>query len=177
MSKISKSPQRHSFAKLSLQRRLINDPNNSLAAKMLEFYSIFEKEELILEQDTNWQKYNLEYDLRSNDMMCEKVRASKAYAQNLYAALCNVSWQKLEVLLVLKEQQWTCSWRSAGGIIANMRQEGDYVDWYCSGIQNLDYDEKINESWDKRNCVPEGMVTDEIREDLKKIGWVPIEEK
>jgi hypothetical protein len=53
-----------------------------------------------------------------------------------------------------------------------MRDTGDYMDWYCSGIgEGLG-----NGDADGTRCyVPEATVTDEIREDLLKLGWVPHE--
>jgi hypothetical protein len=50
-----------------------------------------------------------------------------------------------------------------------MREEGDYIDWYCSGIQG-----DPDEDWIDLGHVPEGTVTDEIREDLFKLGWLPV---
>jgi len=35
----------------------------------------------------------------------------------------------------------------------------DYIDWYCSGIS------------DKDGSVQEGTISEEIKEDLKKLGW------
>ena len=111
--------------------------------------------------------------------MCAKVRNSDAYAQNLYAAMCNMQFQKLDVMPILKNQRWSCSWRHAGGIVADMQEKGDYIDWYCSGMGGLnqEYDSKeSNEDWQKRTgYVPEGHVTEEITEDLKVLGWVPVE--
>jgi hypothetical protein len=55
-----------------------------------------------------------------------------------------------------------------------MRAEGDYIDWYCSGIGN----DESGYGLDARRAnsyVPEGVVTDEIREDLKQLGWVAVE--
>ena len=103
-----------------------------------EYLDYFEK---IIEQHTH--KFddpqsridNLEYDLLTTDWILEKVRGDDVYAQNLYAAMCNNDFQKLEVLPVLKDQRWSCSWRYAGGIVADMQQHGDYIDWYCSGIR------------------------------------------
>ena len=114
---------------------------------------------------------DLEEELANCPWFLEKVRASKTYAQNLYAALCNMRWQPVEVMSILKDEYWTCSWRSAGGVVANLRQEGDYMSWYCSGIGGgYSADDKIPNGY-----VTEGTVTDEIREDLLKLGWQPSE--
>ena len=107
--------------------------------------------------------FDLELELMSTDWILEKVK-DEAYAQNLYAALCNNQFVKNEVFPILKEDYWHCSWRYAGGIIADMRSEGGYLDWYCSGLG--DKNEKF---------VGEGYVTDEIRDDLLKLGWIVIE--
>jgi hypothetical protein len=130
--------------------------------------------------DPEWQKNNMEYDLRSTQWILDKVRASNSYAQNLYAAMCNMQFVKLEVLPILKEERWSASWRHSGGIIADMQEKGDYIDWYCSGMGGLsmqwDEDKETFEEWQVRTkYVPEGTVTEEIKEDLKKLGWAPIE--
>ena len=131
-------------------------------------------------QDPAWQKDNMEYDLRSTKWICDKVKAYDNYAQNLYAAMCNMQFIKLAVIPILKDQRWSASWRSAGGIIADMREQGDYIDWYCSGIGNPELGNGLDGTKpeldeDGRTYVPEGAVTDEIRKDLKKLGWVPVE--
>lgn len=122
-------------------------------------------------EDPSTHVDNMEYDLVTTDWILEKVRGSEAYAQNLYAAMCNNGFIRLEVIPVLKGQEWGCSWRSAGGIVADMRQEGDYIDWYCSGIRNDYQDEAAGKLWDARKYVPEGRITDEIRKDLQQLGW------
>lgn len=130
-------------------------------------------------------KHNLEYDLLTTNWILEKVRKSEVYAQNLYAALCNNDFIKQEMWPILKNQTWHCSWRYAGGIIANMRQEGDYIDWYCSGIRDNYNVVSENEtslsqnSGDKNHdtCskyVPEMTVTEEIEQDLKTLGWAVV---
>ncbi|MEY4333592.1 MAG: hypothetical protein RLZZ196_2335 [Bacteroidota bacterium] len=128
------------------------------------------------EQDPEWQKLNLEYDLRTCDWICDKAKSNKHYAQNLYAALCNNTFRKNDVLPILQDQEWGCSWRYAGGIIAHLREEGDYLDWYCSGIKEVGYDSEKNDLiFNERQYVGEGSVTEEIREDLFKLGWLVIE--
>jgi hypothetical protein len=86
---------------------------------------------------------------------------------------------KLDVMPILKDQRWSASWRHAGGIVADMQEKGDYIEWYCSGIGNqeagfgLDGYEPTPDP-DGRDYVPESVVTDEIREDLKKLGWIAV---
>jgi hypothetical protein len=55
-----------------------------------------------------------------------------------------------------------------------MLQKGDYIDWYCSGIQNYASDE-ADPNFNGGGYVPEGRVTEEIRIDFQKIGWIPSE--
>ena len=37
-------------------------------------------------------------DMESAEWFVTKVRDSKTYAQNLYAAMCNMRWQKVDVM-------------------------------------------------------------------------------
>jgi hypothetical protein len=132
-------------------------------------------------QDPASRIENMEYDLLTTDWILEKVRESDVYAQNLYASMCNRDFIKHAVIPILKNQRWSCSWRYAGGIIADMRQEGDYIDWYCSGIRG---DRLSTEEFEKLSLeqqarakeydayVGEGVVTDEIQKDLFRLGWV-----
>lgn len=178
MTKISKSPQRNTFQKeryLERQSEKGKTPDNDEDTKaMVEYYESWDTREAQQEQDPNWQKDNLEWDLRTTDWILEKVRANDAYAQNLYAALCNNDFIKREMWPLLKEQKWSCSWRYAGGIIAHMQQKGDYIDWYCSGIRDIDHDEEVNKLWDGRNYVAESVVTEEIETDLYRLGWLVV---
>ncbi len=59
--------------------------------------------------------------------MLEKVRGDQVYAQHLYAAMCNNEFTKREMWPILKDERWNCSWRHAGGIIADMREEGEEI--------------------------------------------------
>ena len=110
--------------------------------------------------------HNLEEDIRACAWMLKKVQDSETYAQNLYAAMCNNVFQRNEVWPRLKDEYWSCSWRSAGGIIAELRGQGDYIDWYCSGIIG------VGEAESFQGYVGESTVTDEIRQDLFAIGWM-----
>ena len=118
-------------------------------------------------------------DMLAADWFVAKVRASKSYAQNLYAALCNNDFQKHEVWPMLKDETWSVSWRGAGSLVADLRNEGDYMDWYCS-FQRLPatYDEKEGEEYmARKQYVSESTVTDEIREDLGRLGWLVLTEQ
>lgn len=117
-------------------------------------------------------EHDLYDDMESAEWFVTKVRNSRVYAQNLYAALCNMRWQKIDILPILKDEFWSCSWRSAGGIVAELRNaDEDYIDWYCSGIRgNTSYDDEVPEGY-----VAEGIVTKEIWYDLGLLGWRPSE--
>lgn len=173
---ISKSPGRLTFQKekyIERCREKGEEPNPDYL-KMYEndlkrYDARFETEES--------KQYSMEYDLLTTPWILEKARAKNSYAQNLYAAMCNNGFIKLEVFPILTEKEWSCSWRYAGGVIADMRQEGDYIDWYCSGIggQIVEEDGKeTTEQWRARTgFMPEGMITEEIKQDLQELGWVP----
>jgi hypothetical protein len=181
---ISSSPSRNTFQKEKYIERCKEEGKvpDKAYIKMYEQSNI---DKLEREENPEWQKNNMEYDMRTSDWMVTKVRASEGYAQNLYAAMCNREFQKNEVWPLLKDQHWGCSWRYAGGIVADMRGEGDYIDWYCSGIQGMDDDQfqeldaesKERYLYMKNNFVGEGVVTDEIRQDLEKLGWLVADNK
>jgi hypothetical protein len=122
--------------------------------------------------------YDLEQDLKSAAWLCEKVRVNEGYAQNLYAALCNRDFVKHKVVPILKNETWSCSWRYAGGLVADIRGEGDYLDWYCSGMGGLaTYDhEEGQKIMNEKRYVPEATVTNEIQEDLKQLGWIVLDQ-
>lgn len=164
--KLSKSPDRGTFQLKSFLEKLKEDSSNKDAQQMVEFYNNLNHETTQKESNPDWQKDNMEYDLRTCDWILEKVRSSDTYAQNLYAAMCNRDFMKKDVFPILKNQTWSCSWRYAGGIIANMRQKGDYIDWYCSSYHDVD---------GSKNYVAESVVTEEIRQDLLKLGWIVVD--
>lgn len=71
---------------------------------------------------------------------------SELFATLLYGALCNTTWRHKATGTV-----WHCSWRSSGAIVAELRCEGDYLDWYCSG--------------------GEGLVDDQVLAEIEALGW------
>lgn len=126
-------------------------------------------------------KRDLVEDIYRDDEILNKIRTRDDYAQNLYAAWCNMQWCPKELWPVLRQDPnkdlWSASWRGAGGIVARFRNNGeDYMDYYCSGMGGLaSYDLKEGDEYmAKMKYVPEGTVTDEIATDLDRLGWFPV---
>lgn len=176
MSNLRKSPQRGTFQLENLLKRVESgDTSVEQADELQELYQSWDQQKLEKEQTEEWRINNMEYDLRTSEYIAEKCKKD-SYAQNLYAAMCNNDFVKNDVWPLLKGETWSCSWRYAGGIIADIRQEGDYIDWYCSGIRG-GYDMGGGPEEDNRGYVGEGFVTDEIRDDLLKVGWIVVDDE
>lgn len=120
-------------------------------AKSPDNKEIYENWSNLLDENSKLATNNLEFDLRSCEWIVEKCKNSENYSQSLYASLCNNKFYKNE------ECVYSCSWRQAGGIVANLNEKGTYIDWYCSGIVGSN--------------VSEGTVTEEVKDDLLKLGW------
>lgn len=125
--------------------------------------------------------YSLENDLHNTGWVIAKVRGDEVYAQHLYAALCNNEFIKNQPWSILAENKWSCTWRRAGRIIAEIRRQGDYMDWYCSGmrgdsVSGSTYDSLSPDAQEKLlhrlAYVGESIVTEEIKRDLLKLGWI-----
>jgi hypothetical protein len=110
---------------------------------------------------------DLEYEM-SKDAIVIAYLGNKDVAKDFYRALANMQWRKNSV--VSEEDQiidklkgddrnlWSCSWRYAGGIIADIRNanydaQEDYLDYYCAGN--------------------EGEVTPLVKECFERMGWKP----
>jgi len=181
---ISKSPDRNTFQKEGYIKRC-EEQGKLPNPEYIEMFKSWQQQRLELEESDVWKLDNMEYDLRSTQWILDKVK-DDVYAQHLYAAMCNNEFTKNDVWPILTEKRWSCSWRTAGGIIADMREEGDYIDWYCSGIRDAkELDDTEFQALTKeqqegyiqgKKFVPESVVTDEIREDLLKLGWIVIDE-
>jgi len=174
---MNRSPERNTFQlKCYLERCEADgeEPNENY----IEVYKGADRRGMEKEENAQWKLNNLEYDLRSNKWICDKAKARESYAQNIYAALCNQEWQRNDVWPLLKGETYSCSWRYAGGIVADIVEAGDYIDWYCSGIKGDITEEQIasalEQGMDIVKYVSEGVVTDEIREDFFKLGWIPV---
>lgn len=176
--KPSKSPERNTF-QLNAYIERCKEEGTEPREDYIQLYTSAD------ELDEQWavsndHSHDLEWDLRTTQWMLDKVRASDVYAQNLYAAMCNNDFQKLDVFPILADKTCSYSWRYAGGIIADMQMKGDYINWYCSGIRGSELDDDQFQQLtteqrelyiESKDYVPESVVTDEVRADLKKLGW------
>lgn len=88
--------------------------------------------------------YDFEEDLQK---LKERIQDDLDFATDVYAALCNMRWKR-------GKEIYSCSWRYAGGLVAEIRDGGEsYMDFYCSGN--------------------EGTVTEEVKTIFGKLGWEP----
>jgi hypothetical protein len=183
---VSSSPNRNTFQLENYVKRQ-EEAGKLPSTEYLEMFKTWREQDQANIVDPEWQKDNMEYDLRSTPWICDKVKGDDVYAQNLYAAMCNNEFIKNDVIPILTEKKWGCSWRYAGGIIADMQEKGDYIDWYCSGIRgneeltDAEFRELTIEQQQFRlkinAYVSEGIVVDEIKNDLYQLGWLVIESK
>lgn len=149
MTELSKSPNSYNHW---IGKTYTDDDGNEI-----DLYKVFSDERSEREKDDQWKKNNLEYDLRTSDLIINKVRSSREYAKQLYATLCNNEFIKRDMWEILKDNTWGCSWRHAGGIIADIDGKGDYMDWYCGGN--------------------EGHIFENIKEDLYSLGWIIVNQE
>jgi hypothetical protein len=138
---------------------------NSTKKNLPDIFQTWDQFKRKQELDPLWQKNNLEYDLRNTQWVVDKAKANQVYAQNIYAAICNNQFIRLDVWQLLKEEYWTASWRYAGGIVADILGEGDYMDWYCSGSGG-----PVG-GMTSEGYLPEGVVSEEIEADFLTLGW------
>lgn len=148
------SPDRYGFMIENYRKRLEKYPGNEEIIKTMKFYEECRRRD---GEDVPKQ-HDMEYDLRKCDWIVSKCKDSETYSQNLYAALCNNRFSK-------DGYEWQCSWRHAGGIVSNLRERGDYVNWYCSGIL-INEEKPVVDGY-----LPEGTVSEEILNDLRRVGW------
>lgn len=116
------------------------------------------------------QQYgDVETDLKANIEVCQKIASDMVFAQHVYAALCNQRYFRSDVAHD-DQEPWTCTWRRAGAIIADIRNTHynepqntgvieDYIHWYCSGMGFME------------GAVDEGIVTSDIRQMFSDMGW------
>ena len=69
--------------------------------------------------------------------MFRELARYPAFAELLYASLCGTRWRHRATGTL-----WSASMRQTGAIVATVRGEGDYLDWYCSGGEDV-VDERV----------------------------------
>ena len=73
------------------------------------------------------------------------------FAQEVYASLCNMKWRSI----FKPKYEYSCSWRYAGGLVAEIRGKGEsFLDYYFSG--------------------GEGVVTERVATFFKGLGFLPV---
>ena len=80
-----------------------------------------------------------------------KIMDDEQFATDVYNALCNMRWKEVGN----SDNIYSCSWRYAGGLIAEMRGNSgwmNYIDLYCSGS--------------------EGIVVKQVEKIFNELGWV-----
>jgi len=158
--KLATSPDRMTYQRDAFLKRHADKgltPENDQFTQEIEQLYEHMRIEHIMKYESTTPENDLEYDLRASGLFKNKVN-SDSYAQHLYATLCNNNFFKGEM-----QKAWHCSWRSAGGIVADLRCEGDYIDWYLSGMRF--------ENIDSVELLKEGSICEEIQRDLLTIGW------
>jgi hypothetical protein len=110
---------------------------------------------------------NLEHDMFNDEDIVRYISSDKI-AEDFYSALCNMRWRKIgalsedeRIIEKLKGNEsdiWSCTWRYAAGIIAEIRNKyyntnNDYMDFYCAGH--------------------EGQISELVKQCFNKIGWEP----
>lgn len=102
------------------------------------------------QRDQNMSQHEqFENDLE--ELLGDRLRASKDMCRALWSSLANVDWYCTNIQ-EMEESHVAYSFRAAGRVIADIRGEGDYMDWYCSG--------------------PPGEVDPLIARALYKRGWI-----
>lgn len=109
---------------------------------------------------------SLNYDMGCDDIVIGYL-ADDTMAREFYAALCNMQWCKIadtpeDELIIdrlkgINSDPWSCSWRAAGAIIADIRnmhynKSESYIDFFCSGN--------------------EGIVSFAVEKCFRRMGWV-----
>jgi hypothetical protein len=96
----------------------------------------------------NWGNSDVLIDALNTEKIVKKLRA-RSFSENLYSAMCNKIWVK-------EGLEYTLSWRTAGAVVAELRDLGeDYMAYYCGG--------------------KEGHVTEEVKLLMAEMGFTPRE--
>ena len=77
------------------------------------------------------------------DLFGGKIKGDDTFCHNLWSSLANVTWVNKK-----EKSYYEFSFRYAGAIVADIRGEGSYMDWYnqsTSGIVDKGIERGLNE--------------------------------
>lgn len=74
-------------------------------------------------------RYHKLFELTVDRLLGDRIRADGAAAIDMWSAIANIEW------ISPSGSEVSYTFRSAGYMVAWIREEGDYLDWYCSGPQ------------------------------------------
>ena len=86
------------------------------------------------------------------DLFRDKIKTDDTFCHKLWSSLTNVIWINKK-----EKSSYEFSFRYAGVIIADVREDGSYMDWY--------------------NQSPAGLIDKDIVNSLKELGWTYIIEE
>lgn len=59
-------------------------------------------------------------------LFSEQIKSDDEFCKELWSALTNIEWTNED------GSNFSCTFRYAGALIADIRESGGYMDWYCS---------------------------------------------
>ena len=80
------------------------------------------------------------------DLFGDKIRNDDEFAKQIWSALTNITWTHEN-----GTEFYNATFRTAGGLIADIRGTGNYMHWYCES--------------------PDGIVSNEIETAMKTKDW------
>lgn len=101
---------------------------------------------------------DLRVDLAADARFLDRI-GDDLFARAVYDSLCNSEYRKGD-----DRTRWSCSWRSAGGIVADLRDKGEsYIDFYLGEM--LDGDGEAVDAETRRETYAEVM------SHYMRLGW------
>ena len=92
--------------------------------------------------------YQQKFDDDWRELFTSRLKEDEDFGIELWSAMANVGWSHESN----PGADFGHSFRGAGALIADMLGKGDYIDWYCSG--------------------PDNVVSEYIAEAMASKGWV-----